>query len=73
MLAYQTDIPLTDTVALRAELADIWRDYESRADSAGVRSVTLVANAPPAGSRFVTRITPSYHFSKDATGHWQAR
>ena len=73
MLAYQTDVPLTDTVGLRAEAAAIWRDYESRADTAGVRSVSLVANAPPAGSRLVTLITRSYYFDKDAAGNWQAR
>lgn len=70
MLRYQTDIPLADTVALQAEAADIWRDYESHADNAGVRGAVLSANIPPGGGLISRGGGYTFLYEKGPDGHW---
>lgn len=72
MLRYQTDVPLADTAALRAEATDIWRDYESYADSSGVQGAVLSANTPPGGGIISRGGGYNFVYEKGADGHWHA-
>ena len=70
MLRYQTDVPLTDTAALRTQAADIWRDYQPHADSTDVRGVILSANAAPQGGFVSQNAGYNFVYEKGADGRW---
>lgn len=72
MLQYQTDVPLADTAALRAEAADVWRDYQARADSAGVQGAILSANMPPSGGLVSHSGGFNFVYRRGPAGEWRA-
>lgn len=48
-LAYQTELTLTDTTALRREAIELWPRFRLDVDRGGYRNAAFLAQAPPTG------------------------
>ena len=71
MLKYFTDVSLTNTVALQDEATDIWQDFRSEVEKAGLKAAVLSANTMPHG---IISQTSGFNFvyQKQPNGEWSA-
>jgi hypothetical protein len=70
VLSYQTDLKVADTQALRAEVAEIWADFQKDATQARVASAIVIANEVPSGSIIQQGKGYRFVFTRNADGIW---
>ena len=75
VLNYQTNIPLSDTASLRAEVIEIWDHFFGRiANSKKMNNAAVVAFNEPKSSFFglvETKKTQGFVFTRDEGGNWK--
>lgn len=71
MLKYQTNLDLTDQAKLHDEVMDIWSEFRSDADRAGVQNAMISAISVPQGGIIKTSQGSSFLFKKTPSGQWQ--
>jgi hypothetical protein len=71
MLKYQTGLKITDTVALRKEVDEIWESFEAEVEQAKVRCAIVSANEIPRGVLFKTASGYNFVFTKQPDGSWR--
>ena len=71
MLKYETDIKISDRVALRKEADEIWTDFRGDVERAMVSSAILSANAPQQGAIIQKSEGYNFVFQKQSDGTWR--
>jgi hypothetical protein len=69
-LQYETQVPLSDSVALRAQAAEVMDMFKADVEKAGVKYGALTARTPSSGAFFGVSHGHNFLMEKDATGHW---
>lgn len=70
LLSYQTDLKITQAAKLRAEVTDIWRDFQKEVDRAKLSNAIIMAQEVPTG-RFVQRGKSfNFVFVRNFDGSW---
>ena len=71
MLKYQTDLSMTDTSALQAEVQRIWAEFRKDAERAQVQSAIGSANSAPTGGLVSRGQTYNFVYEKSGDGEWR--
>ena len=69
-LSYQTNLKVDEQDKLRAEVEEIWRDFQKDADQAKLNSAIIMANEVPTG-RFIQQGRAfNFVFERKPDGMW---
>jgi len=71
MLKYETDLDFSDKAKLHEEVLDIWSEFVSDAERAGVQSAIISANTVPQGGIIKKGQMFNFVFKKTPSGQWQ--
>lgn len=71
MLRYQTDLKVSDTVALRQEVDDIWPSFRTDAEKGNFHAAIISANEIPSGTVIKESHSYNFVFEKDNDGFWR--
>ncbi len=69
MLKYYTDVPITDTGALREEVEDIWQSFKFDVEQSGLKSAIISANEMSTGIISKTKGF-NFVFKTQGDGSW---
>jgi hypothetical protein len=69
-LSYQTDLKIDQTDKLRAEVIDIWRDFQKDVDRAKLSNAVIMANEVPSGGLIQKNKSFNFVFVRKADGTW---
>jgi hypothetical protein len=72
-LTYQTQVPLGDEPALRAQAQEVMSLVKADVDRAGFSIAVFTAQSPATGLVFKTTATRKFALLKDLTGAWILR
>lgn len=70
ILTYQTDLKVSDQVALRNEIEDIWPSFRIEAEKAKVHSAIITASETPEGAIIKQSHQYNFVFQKSDDGTW---
>jgi len=70
MLKYQTDLKVSDVVALRKEVDEIWTIFRKDVEQAGLTNAIISANEVPQGIIVKTAKAYNFVFTKSSDGTW---
>lgn len=74
VLEYQTELPLTDTAALAAEVDAVWAYFRPTVEAAGVDTAAIKAMAPPTGFiRKRSKASQTFVYWRSGNGPWARR
>jgi hypothetical protein len=71
MLKYQTDLKITDAVALEKEADEIWATFRADVEQAKLRNAIISANETPQGTLIKTASAYNFVFNKQQDGSWR--
>jgi hypothetical protein len=71
MLKYQTDLKITDKVALRSEADEIWPLFRNDVERANLNEAIISANEIPHGFLITSNKGYNFVYKKSADGTWQ--
>jgi hypothetical protein len=71
MLRYQTDLKVSDTVALRKEIDEIWASFQTDVEKGNFREAIISANEIPSGTIFKQYQSYNFVFKKNDDGSWR--
>ena len=69
-LDYQTDLPLSNKVALEKEIEQIWVAFKNDAEQAGLNEAVISANTLPTGTLVQKSSSRGFAYKKSASGQW---
>ncbi len=70
VLAYQTDLKITDSVALRKEVQEIWFFFRDEVNRTNFRGAVISANEVPTGFIVTHNNTFNFVFQKNQDSTW---
>lgn len=72
VLSYQTDLKVAQTAELKAEVADIWKDFQQEAERGKFQSAVIMANEVPTGRFIQQGHANNFVFQRNGDGTWGA-
>ena len=69
-LQYETQIPLTDSAALRAQATEVMNIFKADVEKAGMKYGALTARTPSSGAFIGVSKGKNFVMEKDASGRW---
>ncbi len=70
VLSYQTDLKISESDALRKEVAEIWRDFRQEVDKAKLNDAIIMANEVPTGGLIKRGQSFNFVFARGKDGAW---